>query len=78
MLNDAVDVSAPLLDIPCYPSGQHQVCICLDVDLEIQQISQLGIVEDEQTFDDDHRGSMKTSNLVGPIVNGKVVAGDLD
>lgn len=49
----------------------------LDKYLEIEEVTNLSIVQDEKTFDDHHSGAVKVRRLGRSLMSCKAVVGDL-
>lgn len=76
LVKHIVQVSASLLDISEDPPRQASVSIGVHEELHVEEVSDLGIVESEDSFEQDDIGSVDGRELVGdPSIGFEVING---
>jgi len=78
LFNDRVEGAMALIDIALHTADQSDIGIRVDINHDVEQLPELGLVEHEDALDDDHQSGLDPQGLVGPRMAGKIVDGDID
>lgn len=70
-------VSSSLHEIAFQASSEHEIRITLHKDFEVENVAQVFVVEDEETFDDDHSRTVQVSCVLHSIVMHEAIIRDL-
>ena len=79
LLAHRLERPAPVLDVAAQAAHHPEVGVGVDVDLEVHQPPQLGLVEHQDPLDDQHRDAVPPERWPRrPVVHREVVGGPLD
>ena len=73
LLDDAVGRAPSMLDVAFQPADESQICVGVDVHLQIEAGAQRWIVQHQDSLDDDHGGRSHRADDLAAVVHGEVV-----